>query len=95
MTLSELAMLRKPCILIPSPNVSEDHQYKNAKALQDANAAILVRETELKEGSLQKAVCELLASHARRAEQEANIASFAREDACQRIWQDIVRMTAK
>ena len=95
MTLSELALMKKACVLIPSPNVSEDHQYKNAKALQDANAAILVRETELKEGSLQTAVCELLASHARRTEQEANIASFAREDACQHIWQDIVRMTAK
>jgi UDP-N-acetylglucosamine--N-acetylmuramyl-(pentapeptide) pyrophosphoryl-undecaprenol N-acetylglucosamine transferase len=95
MTLSELALMKKACVLIPSPNVSEDHQYKNAKALQDANAAILVRETELKEGSLQKAVCELLASHTRRTEQEANIASFAKEDACLRIWQDIVRMTAK
>jgi aspartate aminotransferase len=42
-----------------------------------------------------KAVCELLASHTRRTEQEANIASFAKEDACLRIWQDIVRMTAK
>lgn len=95
MTLSELALMKKACVLIPSPNVSENHQYKNAKALADAKAAILVRETELGEGSLQAAVCELLASPARRAEQEANIASFAREDACQRIWQDIVRMTGK
>ena len=94
MTLSELALMKKACVLIPSPNVAENHQYKNAKALADANAAILVEEKELEEGSLTRAVCELLASDARCREQQANIANFAREDACQRIWQDIVRLTA-
>lgn len=37
-TLSELAVQKKPCILIPSPNVTDDHQYKNAKVLEDAGA---------------------------------------------------------
>ena len=95
MTLSELALMKKASVLIPSPNVAENHQYKNAKALADANAAILVEEKDLEEGTLDGAVCELLASEARRREQEKNIASFAREDACQHIWQDIVRMTGK
>ena len=95
MTLSELALMKKACVLIPSPNVAENHQYKNAKALADASAAVLVEEKDLPEGALTKAVCELLASDARRLEQETNIARFAREDACQHIWQDIVRMMGK
>lgn len=95
MTLSELALMKKASVLIPSPNVAENHQYKNAKTLADANAATLVEEKELAEGRLAEAVCELLDSVARRREQETNIAKFAREDACQRIWKDIVRMTSK
>ena len=95
MTLSELAMMKKASVLVPSPYVAENHQYKNAKALADANAATLVEEKELEEGSLTKAICELLASDARLQEQQKNIASFAQADACQSIWKDIVRLTNK
>ena len=95
MTLSELALMQKACVLVPSPYVAENHQYKNAKALADANAATLVEEKELEEGTLTKAVCSLLASQEKLSEQQRNIASFAREDACQIIWQDIVRLINK
>lgn len=95
MTLSELALMKKACVLIPSPYVAENHQYKNAKALADANAATLVEEKELEEGRLTVCVCELLASDARLYEQQKNIASFAQADACQSIWKDIVRLTNK
>ena len=95
MTLSELALMKKACVLVPSPYVAENHQYKNAKALADAGAATLVEEKELEEGKLTAAVCELLASEARLKEQQTSIASFAREDACSRIWQDITRLTSK
>lgn len=95
MTLSELALMKKACVLIPSPNVAENHQYKNAKALADANAATLVEEKELEEGKFTKAVCALLTSDVRLKEQQKNIASFAQKDASQHIWQDIVRMTSK
>ena len=87
--------MKKACILIPSPNVAENHQYKNAKTLADAGAAILVEETELGEGRLTAAVRELLASDTHRREQQSKIASFAREDACNRIWQDILKLTSK
>jgi UDP-N-acetylglucosamine--N-acetylmuramyl-(pentapeptide) pyrophosphoryl-undecaprenol N-acetylglucosamine transferase len=40
MSISELCMVGKPAILIPSPNVAEDHQTANAKALSSVNAAI-------------------------------------------------------
>ena len=95
MTLSELALMKKACVLVPSPYVAENHQYKNAKALADAGAATLVEEKELEEGKLTAAVCELLASEERLKEQQTSIASFAREDACSRIWQDITRLTSK
>ena len=48
-TISELILLNKPAILIPSPNVSEDHQTKNARSLTDRGAAILVKDVEAKE----------------------------------------------
>ncbi|MCF6347832.1 MAG: undecaprenyldiphospho-muramoylpentapeptide beta-N-acetylglucosaminyltransferase [Flavobacteriaceae bacterium] len=46
-SISELCIVGKPVIFIPSPNVSEDHQTKNALAVVDKNAAILMRENEL------------------------------------------------
>ncbi len=46
---SEICMVRKPAILIPSPNVAEDHQTKNALALVNHHAAILIRDDEAKE----------------------------------------------
>ena len=48
-TISELCLVGKPAILIPSPNVSEDHQTKNALALVDKNAALIVRDSEIDE----------------------------------------------
>jgi UDP-N-acetylglucosamine--N-acetylmuramyl-(pentapeptide) pyrophosphoryl-undecaprenol N-acetylglucosamine transferase len=44
LSIAELAIVKKPVILVPSPNVSEDHQTKNAMALVDKNAAILVKD---------------------------------------------------
>ena len=46
-SVSELCLVGKPIIFIPSPNVAEDHQTKNAKAIVDKNGAILIRENEL------------------------------------------------
>ena len=48
-TLSELCLIGKPAILIPSPNVAEDHQTHNAKALSEKGAAVLIAENELDE----------------------------------------------
>lgn len=47
--LSELAIVKKPCILVPSPNVAEDHQTKNAMTLVKHDAAILVKDSEARE----------------------------------------------
>jgi len=48
-SVSELCLLGKPTIFIPSPNVAEDHQTKNAKAIVDKNGALLIKESELDE----------------------------------------------
>ncbi len=45
-TISELCLIEKPCLLVPSPNVSEDHQTKNAMALVEKEAAVMVRDVE-------------------------------------------------
>ncbi|MBE7648189.1 undecaprenyldiphospho-muramoylpentapeptide beta-N-acetylglucosaminyltransferase [Tenacibaculum finnmarkense] len=50
-SVSELCIVGKPTVFIPSPNVAEDHQTKNAKAIVDKNGAILVVEKELTEFS--------------------------------------------
>lgn len=60
-TLSEIALVGAPSILIPSPNVTDNHQYKNGKPLSDAGAALMISENELTpESLLEKArmVCE-------------------------------------
>ena len=45
-SISELCLLKKPCILVPSPNVAEDHQTKNAQALSTRGAAIFVKDSD-------------------------------------------------
>jgi UDP-N-acetylglucosamine--N-acetylmuramyl-(pentapeptide) pyrophosphoryl-undecaprenol N-acetylglucosamine transferase len=53
---SELCIIGKPVILVPSPNVAEDHQTKNALALVDKNAAILVKDNEAEEKLIETVV---------------------------------------
>ena len=89
MTVSELAMMHKAAILIPSPNVADDHQYKNAKVLADADAATLVREADFESGALDTAIEELLRDDALRARRMSNIAAFARTDSNRLIWEEI------
>lgn len=55
-SISEFCLLQKPVILVPSPNVAEDHQTKNALALVNKNAALYVKDAEAKENLLDKAI---------------------------------------
>ena len=48
-SISELCIVGKPVIFIPSPNVSEDHQTKNARSITDKDAAILLKEDQIDE----------------------------------------------
>lgn len=56
LTISELCLVGKPAVLVPSPNVAEDHQTKNALSLVEKGAARLVRDVEAKEKMLQEAL---------------------------------------
>ena len=62
MTLSEISVMGKPSVLIPSPNVTNDQQTKNARLLSDKGAAVLLKESELSENRLSDEVARLLSS---------------------------------
>ena len=89
MTLSELSLMKKAAILIPSPNVADNHQFLNAKTLADAGAACLVEEKDLEEGSLTQAVAALLEDPQRGVRMEQAISAFADPKANQHIWEEI------
>ena len=92
MTLSELALLGKAAILIPSPNVTNNHQYKNAAVLADAGAAVLVEEKELTPGVLTSTVKELCENRELRASMQENIKKFAVGDAAGLIYEDLRKL---
>ena len=96
MTISELAATGKCSIFIPSPNVAENHQYKNAKVLSDAGAAALFEEKDLVDGAkpLIEEVEKLLSDGAEklRAERSEKIRQFAVSDANKLIYNDLVKL---
>ena len=89
MTLSEIAVLGRASVLIPSPNVTNNHQYKNAHVLENADACILIEEKNLGGGALAKAVEGLICDSSKRASMEKNVKKFAVADAAQRIYEYI------
>ena len=92
MTLSELAALNKCAVLIPSPHVADNHQYKNAKVLADAGAALLFEEKELVGGVMTDALSGLLSDDSKRKSMSERIASFAIPDANKRIYIDLCEL---
>lgn len=95
MTIAEMALLHKACVLIPSPNVANNHQYENAKRLADEEAAIMLEEKDLTTDALVTAVAELLSSPRKRAQLSANIASFANPAAKEEILADLLSLAQK
>ncbi|MBQ8773602.1 MAG: undecaprenyldiphospho-muramoylpentapeptide beta-N-acetylglucosaminyltransferase [Muribaculaceae bacterium] len=75
-TISELQLLGLPVILVPSPNVAEDHQRKNAQALVDRDAAMMILDAEAQE-CLGEKIVSLLADAKRRQELSENIKKMA------------------
>jgi UDP-N-acetylglucosamine--N-acetylmuramyl-(pentapeptide) pyrophosphoryl-undecaprenol N-acetylglucosamine transferase len=99
LTVSELAISGKCAIFIPSPNVTENHQYKNAKVLADGGAAFVFEEKELAEScKLLVETVEGLLSEDGRAEREAmceKVREFAVKDSNKLIYEDIKRLLAE
>lgn len=94
MSISELAAAGAPAVLVPSPNVTGDHQYKNAKVLADAGAAVLLTESVLAE-QLCECVFTLLRERERRRALSEAISAFARPEANRMIYEDILRLVRK
>ncbi|MBO4893966.1 MAG: undecaprenyldiphospho-muramoylpentapeptide beta-N-acetylglucosaminyltransferase [Clostridia bacterium] len=85
-SLSEIQALGKPSILIPSPYVAENHQYHNAMALVNRNAAIILEEKNLSVQTLTDAVNDLLSDREKLEEIGRNAKDMAVTDASQRIY---------
>jgi UDP-N-acetylglucosamine--N-acetylmuramyl-(pentapeptide) pyrophosphoryl-undecaprenol N-acetylglucosamine transferase len=84
LTISELSLVVKAAILVPSPNVAEDHQTQNAMALVNKGAAKMVRDVEGKE-KLVKTMLELIKNDEERKQLEDNIRYFGKPNAAEEI----------
>jgi len=93
-SISELCVVGKPVIFIPSPNVAEDHQTKNAKSLVDKDAAILIQEEDL-ETRFKKMIMELNSSRDLQNKLSKNIKSLAFENATRDIADEIEKLIKK
>jgi UDP-N-acetylglucosamine--N-acetylmuramyl-(pentapeptide) pyrophosphoryl-undecaprenol N-acetylglucosamine transferase len=82
--ISELCIVGKPVILIPSPNVTDDHQTKNARALESRNAAILLKNSEA-ENTLFEKITELIGDRNLQRLLSENIRKLAVFDAAEKI----------
>ena len=90
-TVSELELVGRPVIFVPSPNVAEDHQAKNARALSSRQAAMLVTDSDAVEQVVPRAL-ELLADGAARAEMVRNILELGRPDAAKDVAETVVKV---
>ncbi len=91
LTISELALTEKPAILVPSPNVAEDHQTKNAMALVERDAALLVTDTTLKE-ELIPSIVSMLGDEEKKNRMAQAIRALGKEDAADSIASEIIDM---
>jgi UDP-N-acetylglucosamine--N-acetylmuramyl-(pentapeptide) pyrophosphoryl-undecaprenol N-acetylglucosamine transferase len=93
-SVSELCIVGKPVIFIPSPNVAEDHQTKNAKAIVDKNGAILITEKDL-EVDFENTFSRLITSQDRQTELGCNIKKLALVNATKDIADEVEKLLKK
>jgi len=93
LSIAELCLVRKPVILVPSPNVAEDHQTKNAQALVGNKAALLVKDQQAVENLVRTAV-DLVTDQAKREELSKNIGLLARPDAARDIAREVMKLAS-
>ncbi|NNE25869.1 MAG: undecaprenyldiphospho-muramoylpentapeptide beta-N-acetylglucosaminyltransferase [Saprospiraceae bacterium] len=91
LTISELAIVGKPAIFIPSPNVAEDHQTKNAKALSEKDAALLIRDDEAKEKVIPTAI-KLLEDKETQRSLSFNLKALAKPEAREAIANEVLKL---
>ncbi len=93
-TLSEIQVKGKPSILIPSPNVAENHQYHNAMALVENNAAVMIEEKDLTPEKLTEEIDKLAGDPERLKQYGKNAKEMAVDDAAKRIYSVIIEVLA-
>ncbi|MEM6840783.1 MAG: undecaprenyldiphospho-muramoylpentapeptide beta-N-acetylglucosaminyltransferase [Bacteroidota bacterium] len=91
LSISELALVQKPVIFVPSPNVAEDHQRKNAEALVRVRAAQMVTDAEAPTLLIDQAIA-LLADESQQQQLQKNIQQWARPEAAEHIAQEVVNL---
>ena len=93
-SISELCLLGKPAILVPSPNVAEDHQTHNAMALVNKDAAVLVRDAEAAEMLIPTAL-KLIQNDKQLTLLHTNILRLAQPDSARRIAEEVIKIAKK
>lgn len=93
-SISELCLLAKPVILIPSPNVAEDHQTKNALALANRDAAIMIRDADAAKVLVPKAL-ELIENNSALELLSKNIIRLAQRNSADRIADEVFKIIEK
>ncbi len=90
-TVAEMAAAGKPAIFVPFPRAADDHQKRNAEALEKAGAAVMIEQSNLTPGNLVETVCSLLSDLARLAKMGGAARSLSHQDAAR----DIAAMAAR
>ncbi len=90
-SVSELCLVGKPTIFIPSPNVAEDHQTKNAKAIVDKKGAVMIKESEL-ENTFDTVFSNLISDENLQKELSQNIKNLAKPNATKDIVEEIIKL---
>ena len=93
-TIAELCVVKKPVILVPSPNVAEDHQTKNALALVQNNAAAFIADRDAEAKLVDKAL-ELLNDKGTQKTLSDNIGKMAMPDADEVIAREVIKLSRK
>ena len=92
-TISEIAAIAKPSILVPSPNVTANHQEKNARVLEAAGGAVVVLEKDCTPEKLYELIRSLLADEDRRREMSRKLHTMVRLDSAERICDIVEQLT--
>ena len=93
-SISEFCLIGKPVVLVPSPNVAEDHQTKNALALADRDAALYVKDAEAPAALLQLAV-DTVNDDARLKSLSENILQLALPDSAEIIAKEVIKLATR
>ena len=92
LTLAEISAVGRASVLIPSPNVAENHQYHNAMQLAKLGAAVVLEEKQLTGDVLVQTVDSLTQDPARLLEMGAKARALAQPDSLERIWRELEKI---